>query len=223
MSAEGDEAQVANGDDGFKRRNSLERYRPGAYFNEEREKLRRRAHFGERRLGDAKDGEKPTHQKNNGYRRNNRGRGRGGYKNTYRNNTYDDEEDEQEVETSAPPISNWADDFSDASPEASPQKTAEPEVKDLREKLNAMRMSGSSGNNSQRRQNGEHHNRDRQHNRNRGGGHHNNPGRNHQVQNTHRLPMPKRNTVNFDPSHAPAEMRIIAAAPGMKNYVDENL
>merc|ERR1711992_337614 len=40
----------AQGEDGFKRRNSLERYRPGAYFNEEREKLRRRAHFGERRL-----------------------------------------------------------------------------------------------------------------------------------------------------------------------------
>ena len=99
------------------------------------------------------------------------------------------------------------------------QKTAEPEVKDLREKLNAMRMS-SGGNNQhhQRRQNGEN-----RHNRNRGGGHHSNggnhhPGRNHQVQNTHRLPMPKRNTVNFDPSHAPADMRIIAAEPGLTKY-----
>ena len=39
-----------NEDPGLRRRNSIERYRPGAYFNEEREKLRRRAHFGERRL-----------------------------------------------------------------------------------------------------------------------------------------------------------------------------
>ena len=97
------------------------------------------------------------------------------------------------------------------------QKTAEPEVKDLREKLNAMRMSPGNNQHHQRRQNGEN-----RHNRNRGGGHHNGgnhqPGRNHQVQNTHRLPMPKRNTVNFDPSHAPADMRIIAAVPGLAKY-----
>ena len=49
--------QIENGtENGIeKRRNSLERYRPGAYFNEEREKLRRRAHFGERRLNDNKE------------------------------------------------------------------------------------------------------------------------------------------------------------------------
>ena len=27
------------------------------------------------------------------------------------------------------------------------------------------------------------------------------------------------NTVNFDPSHVPAEMRIIAAQPNLKKYV----
>ena len=66
-----------DGDDGFRRRNSLERYRPGAYFNEEREKLRRRAHFGERRLTNESEDRGPggqQGQKSNGYRR----RGRGG-------------------------------------------------------------------------------------------------------------------------------------------------
>lgn len=124
MSAEGD-TQATNGDDGYKKRPDIERYRPGAYFNEEREKLRRRAHFGERRLGDAKpdSGEKPAHQKNNGYRRNNRGgnRGRGGgQRNQYRNNAAEDEDEyeNEEIETTAPPIQNWADELSDASPEA---------------------------------------------------------------------------------------------------------
>ena len=33
------------------------------------------------------------------------------------------------------------------------------------------------------------------------------------------LPLPKRNTVNFDPSHEPSQMRIIAAEPGLRKYV----
>eukprot|EP00095_Tigriopus_kingsejongensis_P010406 maker-scaffold203_size261420-snap-gene-0.13 protein:Tk10406 transcript:maker-scaffold203_size261420-snap-gene-0.13-mRNA-1 annotation:"PREDICTED: uncharacterized protein LOC100207802" len=32
------------------------------------------------------------------------------------------------------------------------------------------------------------------------------------------LPRPKRNTENFNPSYAPAEMRILAAQPGLKKY-----
>ena len=69
------------------------------------------------------------------------------------------------------------------------------------------------------RQNG-----DQKHHHQNNGFHHDNsrpnsrhgPGRNHQVQNSHRLPLPKKNTVNFDPSHEPAQMRIIAAEPGLK-------
>ena len=33
-----------------------------------------------------------------------------------------------------------------------------------------------------------------------------------------RLPMPKRNTENFNPSHEPTEMRILVATPGLKKY-----
>merc|ERR1711953_1338436 len=94
MSAEGDN-QAANGDDGFKRRNSLERYRPGAYFNEEREKLRRRMHFGERRLEENNGGGGHHNQRSNGRSRGGRGRGGGnrghGGKNFnyYRNKTRD--------------------------------------------------------------------------------------------------------------------------------------
>ena len=65
-----------------------------------------------------------------------------------------------------------------------------------------------------RHNSGDHNNRHSQQQQHRHiGGH---PGRNHQVQNSHRLPLPKRNTVNFDPSHEPAQMRIIAAEPGLK-------
>ena len=55
-----------NEDPGLRRRNSIERYRPGAYFNEEREKLRRRAHFGERRL-DNKENKSNGNRKGQGF------------------------------------------------------------------------------------------------------------------------------------------------------------
>jgi len=122
-----------------KRRNSMERYKPGAYFNEEREKLRRRAHFGERRLEN-------TEQQERGRGRGRRGRGgrghhnrgRGGNFTSYRNGTKnesdnDNDEEEQEsrlpespkengdlpkIEFAYPPtIGNWADEVSDTSPE----------------------------------------------------------------------------------------------------------
>lgn len=115
-----------NDDEGLKRRNSLERYRPGAFSKEEREKLRQRAHFGERRLNDKEN------QSNGGghNKRNFRGRGRGrsnrGDFHTYRNGRGDQEENDEveqpqpveEVSAPPPPIGNWADDLSDASPEA---------------------------------------------------------------------------------------------------------
>ena len=113
----------AQGEDGLKRRNSLERYRPGAYFNEEREKLRRRCGFGERRLDQNKE------NKANGHKRGNRGRGNGGghrggnrndfhsYRNGTKRNEDDYDDDSQEVEAPPPPpIGNWADD--PISPEA---------------------------------------------------------------------------------------------------------
>jgi hypothetical protein len=125
-----------DGSDGFRRKNSLERYRPGAYFNEEREKLRRRAHFGERRLADSKESN-GSRGGNHGQRRNNRSRGRGGRQggqegqegrpedqfNTYRNpnndnNGVDYHEAEQEVTAAPPPILNWADEEVESSPEA---------------------------------------------------------------------------------------------------------
>ncbi len=33
-----------------------------------------------------------------------------------------------------------------------------------------------------------------------------------------RLPMPKRNTENFNPSHEPTEMRLLVARPGLSRY-----
>ena len=139
MSAE-DIAVESNGvpndqknDDSLRRKNSLERYRPGAYFNEEREKHRRRGHFGERKL-EVKEKEKEN--KPNGFKKGHRGGGRGGRGgprrgggggdfSNYRNGggRHDQDEDDQpaptlEIQASPPPIGNWADDVSDASPEA---------------------------------------------------------------------------------------------------------
>ena len=37
------------------------------------------------------------------------------------------------------------------------------------------------------------------------------------------LPLPRKNTVNFDPSHEPPQMRIIAAEPGLKKYIQSPL
>ena len=127
---EAEEANAANlaaeDGDSLKRRNSLERYKPGAYFNEEREKLRRRAHFGEKRLNDGSNGPGENGGgggRNGGYRggqqnqrRNNRG-GRGGNRrndkafNSYRNNraSYDDDEDNTRSPP-PPPITTWGED-----------------------------------------------------------------------------------------------------------------
>jgi len=241
----------AQGEDGLKRRNSLERYRPGAYFNEEREKLRRRCGFGERRLDQNKE------NKANGHKRGNRGRGNGGghrggnrndfhsYRNGTKRNEDDYDDDSQEVEAPPPPpIGNWADD--PISPEASPIKSeptwpsvqpnketkSEPEVRDLRDKLNSMKVSnsngGAAGENHQRHNKPRHNGQGDRHN-----GHgdqkfaRNKPGRDRgqqQQQYQHQracqssLPLPKRNTVNFDPSHEPSQMRIIAAEPGLRKY-----
>merc|ERR1711971_64476 len=147
------------GEDGFRRKNSLERYRPGAYFNEEREKLRRRCGFGEKRLDQNKENnrssngfKKGEHQQQSRGRAGGRGshRGRGQNFNSYRNGTKPaeyDHEDYEEVEAAPPPpIGNWADELSDASPEHSPKKNPlEPDVRDLREKLNSMKMAGNNG------------------------------------------------------------------------------
>ena len=67
---------ASHNENGLQRRNSIERYRPGALFSEdrekqreEREKARQRGHFGEKRLN-------LDINKANGHR--GRGRGRGG-------------------------------------------------------------------------------------------------------------------------------------------------
>ena len=102
----------------------------GAYFNEEREKLRRRCGFGEKRLDQNKENnrssngfKKGEHQQQSRGRAGGRGshRGRGQNFNSYRNGTKQaeyDHEDYEEVEAAPPPpIGNWADELSDASPE----------------------------------------------------------------------------------------------------------
>jgi len=262
---------AASDQDGLPRRNSLERYRPGAYFNEEREKLRRRAHFGERRLEENNGGGGHHNQRSNGRNRGGRGRGGGnrghGGKNfnSYRNKTRDEDFDDSSngenaepefipaadpLQTSPPPIGNWADQLE--SPETSPIKAeVNPLVEelktmdlrgdkpnqhyqesksvggvDLREKLNQQRQQrnkfgvvqgrgGVSGKNGPGRNNYHQQQQEYHHVQNNGPP----PGRNYQAQNGgHKLPMPKRNTVNFDPSHVPAEMRIIAAQPNLKKY-----
>ena len=133
MSSEATNGQINDWNDqiqsenGLQRKNSLERYRPGAYFNEEREKLRRRAHFGERRL----DIDKANGHRGRGGRGGQRGRGRGSNNfNSYRNGTKsreyeeDDADNESEfnhqeddLQASPPPLGNWADQLSDQSPE----------------------------------------------------------------------------------------------------------
>ena len=132
MSSEATNGQINDwndqnqGENGLQRKNSLERYRPGAYFNEEREKLRRRAHFGERRL----DIDKANGHRGRGGRGGQRGRGRGNNFNSYRNGTKsreyeeDDADNESEfnhqeddLQASPPPLGNWADQLSDQSPE----------------------------------------------------------------------------------------------------------
>jgi len=314
------DAQQEGIDDGLRRRNSIERYRPGAHFNEEREKLRARAHFGERRLENKEN-------RTNGHRRGNRGRGSGGQRggqrgsggnfHSYRNGTKrEDDFDEDQSQTSfksheveaapPPPIGNWADELSDD--EAAPKKS-EPEVRDLRDKLNSMKMDGSNRSNEETqnqrfqkprngdrqnghgdrqnghgdrqtgrgdrhngygdrqnghgdrqnghgdrqnghgdrhngfgdRQNGhgDRHNGfgdrqnghgdrynghgdrlngygDQKYNRNKQN--RNQPHPQHQKACQSSLPLPKKNTVNFDPSHEPPQMRIIAAEPALKKY-----
>lgn len=199
-----------------KRRNSLERYQPGAYFNEEREKLRRRAHFGERKL--------ENDSSKNG--RGGRGRKRGGGHRrpekieTYREPVKDEIDSFEELQV--PPLLNWADDedFDDPPPpvvEKTEPKPKEDEVQqDLRQKLNAMRVNGNNGHHQQQRQ--------RQQisgpNNRKSNGYglpsaKPNPGANNKSK---MLPRPKRNTENFDPSHAAPEMRILCATPGLKRY-----
>merc|ERR1719220_2145997 len=151
-----------NEDPGLRRRNSIERYRPGAYFNEEREKLRRRAHFGERRLEENNGGGGHHNQRSNGRNRGGRGRGGGnrghGGKNfnSYRNKTRDEDFDDSSngenaepefipaadpLQTSPPPIGNWADQLE--SPETSPIKA---EVNPLVEELKTMDLRGDKPN-----------------------------------------------------------------------------
>ena len=119
--------QNSSDQDEHRRRKDVEIYRPGAYFNEEREKLRRRAHFGERRLEDNNGG---SHNQRSNGRSRGRGRGGGGNRggknfNSYRNKTRDDEEFDDSsnaenaepefiptvdpLQVSPPPIGNWAD------------------------------------------------------------------------------------------------------------------
>ena len=38
--------------------------------------------------------------------------------------------------------------------------------------------------------------------------------------NANGLPRPKRNTENFNPSHEPAQMRVLFAPSGLKKYLD---
>ena len=113
----------------------------------------------------------------------------------------------------------------------SPTKT-EPQVRDLRDKLNSIRINNAGGDPEP-----QHHKQQRNkfnvvqgrggkpgrpdrnhHDRNYRDRIHHGPDRNYQVQNTHRLPMPKRNTVNFDPSYEPAQLRIVAAQPNLTKY-----
>ena len=118
----------------------------------------------------------------------------------------------------------------------SPTKT-EPQVRDLRDKLNSIRINNAGGDpepqhhKQQRnkfnvvqgrggkpgRPDRNHHDRNYR-DRNHHDRNHHGPDRNYQVQNTHRLPMPKRNTVNFDPSYEPAQLRIVAAQPNLTKY-----
>ena len=120
--------QNSSDQDEHRRRKDVEIYRPGAYFNEEREKLRRRAHFGERRLEDNNGG---SHNQRSNGRSRGRGRGsgnRGGKNfNSYRNKTRDEEEFDDSsnaenaepefiptvdpLQVSPPPIGNWADEI----------------------------------------------------------------------------------------------------------------
>ena len=121
----------------------------------------------------------------------------------------------------------------------------EPQVRDLRDKLNSMRMNGSGDH--QQQQQYHHHQQqqqprqqrnkfsvvqgrggkpgrpdrnDRNNDRNHQGGH-GRPDRNQQVQNAHRLPLVTTgNTKNFNPSHEPAQMRILAAPPNLRKYGD---
>ena len=124
----------------------------------------------------------------------------------------------------------------------SPVKT-EPQVRDLRDKLNSMRMNGPGDHHQQ-----QHHHQqqqqprqqrnkfsvvqgrggkpgrpdrnDRNNDRNHQGGY-GRPDRNQQVQNAHRLPLVTTgNTKNFNPSHEPAQMRILAAPPNLRKYGD---
>ena len=61
---------------------------------------------------------------------------------------------------------------------------------------------------------------DRNNDKNHQGGH-GRPDRNQQVQNAHRLPLVTTgNTKNFNPSHEPAQMRILAAPPNLRKYGD---
>ena len=130
---------ASHNENGLQRRNSIERYRPGALFSEdrekqreEREKARQRGHFGEKRLN-------LDINKANGHR--GRGRGRGGGRgrgrnnfNNYRNGNsqfHDDDDTDEEnndgndddynqelkLQASPPPLGNWADQLSDISPD----------------------------------------------------------------------------------------------------------
>merc|ERR1712223_567063 len=178
---------------------------------------------------------------------------------SYRNGSKREEEyeveDDQSIDqnhevevASPPPIGNWADELSDGpTPDTSPKKNPlDTEVRDLREKLNSMKMAGNNRpngeNQNQRfqkprhgdRQNGQgdrqngHGDRQNGHgDRHNGHGdqkfNRNRPNRNqppppHQKACQSSLPLPRKNTVNFDPSHEPPQMRIIAAEPGLKKY-----
>ena len=121
-----------------KRRGSLERYRPGAYCNEERERHRRRGHFGENRLTGEQDG--AAGQSGN--------KPRSGRKNA--KNRRSNQKKDQPTEAQ-PEKRNWADDsLEEQKPDSPPEKPEQQGRKprnpdDLRHKLNQKRNNHESG------------------------------------------------------------------------------
>ena len=124
---------------------------------------------------------------------------------------------EEEYDISPPAQStNWADDeyeeYDEPSaplPSIDPPAESSDRVFDLRDKLNAMRISGD-----QKQQKPLEPINDSQQFLGSWG----QRAMNKQKTVAGNLPLPKRNTESFEPSHAPPEMRILAATPGLKHY-----
>lgn len=129
-----------------------------------------------------------------------------------------EEAEEDEYDIRAPTQSlNWADEEYEDDPipvpsnDPPPAQASEP-VFDLRDKLKAMRLAG--GHNNQPQQKAPEPISDTQQFLGSWG----QRATTHQRTAAGKLPLPKRNTENFEPSHAPPEMRILAARPGLKHY-----